>query len=207
MKVIASSRQLQGTGASRRLRRAGRVPGIVYGGASDARSIELDHNALYHALRVEAFHSSILDLEVDGASESVLLRDVQWHPYKRLVMHIDFQRVQGNEKVTLSVPLHFVNQEQSPAIKVQHAVISHVLTEIEVTCLPADLPEYIEVDMSGMSVEHSVHISNLNLPKGVQSTALMHDQDPVVATATVKGGASGGDAAGEGGDGSGDEEA
>jgi large subunit ribosomal protein L25 len=158
-------------------------------------------------LRVEAFHSSILDLEVDGASESVLLRDVQWHPYKRLVMHIDFQRVQGNEKVTLSVPLHFVNQEQSPAIKVQHAVISHVLTEIEVTCLPADLPEYIEVDMSGMSVEHSVHISNLNLPKGVQSTALMHDQDPVVATATVKGGASGGDAAGEGGDGSGDEEA
>ncbi|MEZ5651388.1 MAG: 50S ribosomal protein L25/general stress protein Ctc [Burkholderiaceae bacterium] len=192
MKVIANSRQLQGTGASRRLRRAGRVPGIVYGGTASASAIDVDHNALYHALRVEAFHSSILDLEVDGKGESVLLRDVQWHPYKRQVLHVDFQRVSSDERLTLSVPLHFVNQDISPAIKVQHAVISHVLTEIEVSCLPKDLPEYIEVDMSNMAVEHSVHISNLTLPAGVESVALQHGQDPVIATATVKGG---GDAA------------
>ncbi|MEZ5658967.1 MAG: 50S ribosomal protein L25/general stress protein Ctc [Burkholderiaceae bacterium] len=190
MKVIANSRQLQGTGASRRLRRAGRVPGIVYGGSQDAQGIDLDHNALYHSLRVEAFHSSILDLEIDGTGQSVLLRDVQWHPYKRQVMHIDFQRVQSDAKVTLSVPLHFVNQDQSPAIKVQHAVISHVLTEIEVSCMPRICPSTSRSIWREMSVEHPVHLSNLKLPAGVESVALSHGQDTVVAIASIKGGSS-----------------
>lgn len=189
MKVTAKSRELQGSSASRRLRRAGKVPGIIYGGEGQAQAIEVDHNPLYHAMRVEAFHSSILDVDVDGKSEQVLLRDVQWHPWKRQVMHIDFQRVKAGEKITLSVPLHFVNEEISPAIKIEAAIISHVINEISVSCLPKDLPEYIEVDMSEMATDHAVHVSNLSLPAGVEANYL-EGTDPVIATATVKGGSS-----------------
>lgn len=189
MKVTANSRELQGSSASRRLRRAGKVPGIIYGGEGEARAIEMEHNALYHSMRVESFHSSILDIDVDGQIEQALLRDVQWHPWKRQVMHVDFQRVKAGEKITLSIPLHFVNEEVSPAIKLESAIISHVITELAVSCLPKDLPEYIEVDMSDMATDHAVHVSNLNLPAGVEAN-YPEGTDPVIATATVKGGAS-----------------
>lgn len=187
MKVVAKSREMQGSSASRRLRRAGKVPGIIYGGTGEARAIEMEHNPLYHAMRVEAFHSSILDVELDGKSEQVLLRDVHWHPWKRQVMHVDFQRVKSGEKITLSIPLHFVNQELSPAVKLESAIISHVINEISVSCLPSNLPEFIEVDMSEMATDHAVHVSDLKLPDGVEANYL-EGSDPVVATATVKGG-------------------
>jgi large subunit ribosomal protein L25 len=187
MKVVATSRSTQGTGASRRLRRTGKVPGIVYGGKNDATPIELDHNPLYHSLRVEAFHSSILDLELDGKAEQVLLRDVQWHAYRPQVMHIDFQRVAKDQKIHVKVPLHYVNQENSPAVKVSSAIVSHVLTEIEVTCLPADLPEFIEVDLSELTTGHPLHLSDVKFPPGVAS-ALHGKENPVLVVATVKGG-------------------
>ena len=147
MKVVAFERSVQGTGASRRLRNSGKTPGIIYGSKNPAVAIELDHNALFHALRKEAFHSSILDLEIDGKAQKVLLRDYQMHPFKPLVLHIDFQRVSATEKVHMRVPLHFINAENSNAVKLQGAVVSHITTEIEVSCLPADLPEFIEVDL------------------------------------------------------------
>ena len=186
MKVIAETRKLQGSGASRRLRRAGKVPGIIYGGNGEPSPIEVDHNPLYHSMRVEAFHSSVLDLELDGKPMQVLLRDTQWHAYKQQVMHVDFQRIDANQKITMRVPLHFMNQEVSPAVKTQSAVINHVMTEIEVICLPADLPSYVEVDLGEISVEHSVHVSAIKFPTGVN--AVLHgSNDPVVASASLVG--------------------
>ncbi len=182
MKVVAQTRTLKGSGASRRLRRANQVPGIVYGGEATPAQISLDHNALFHALRIEAFHASILDLELDGKQERVLLRNVQWHPYKSQVLHIDFQRVAANQRITINVPLHFKNQEVSPAVKEQKAVVNHVLTELEVSCLPADLPEFIEVDLSALTIEQSIHLSSVTLPKGV---TVLASGDPVVASAAV----------------------
>jgi large subunit ribosomal protein L25 len=196
MKVSASTRGVQGTGASRRLRRAGKVPGIIYGGKANPIGIELDHNDLFHALRKEAFHSSILDLEVEGKSEKVLLRDVQWHAYKPQVLHVDFQRVAADQKIHVKVPLHFLNAEHSPAVKLAHALVSHVLTELEVTCLPGALPEFIEVDLKDLQGGQSVHVNDLKLPEGV--TPLLHGQDnPAVATAIVKGGGATEEAAAE----------
>ncbi|MFO0232656.1 MAG: 50S ribosomal protein L25/general stress protein Ctc, partial [Burkholderiales bacterium] len=190
MKVVATTRTAQGSGASRRLRRSGKVPGIVYGGTATPTAIELDHNPLYHSLRVEAFHSSILDMELDGNAERVLLRDVQWHAYKPLVMHIDFQRVAADQKIHVKVPLHYVNQEVSPAVKISAAIVSHVLSEIDVTCLPAALPEFIEVDLSGLTAGHPIHLSDVTFPEGV--TPVQAKENPVLVVATVKGG--GGDA-------------
>ena len=194
MKVVATTRQLHGTGASRRLRHSGRTPGIVYGGTAKPVAIELDHNALWHALRVEAFHSSILDLEIDGKAEKVLLRDTQMHPYRQLVLHVDFQRVDAAEKIHVRVPLHFLHQDASPAVKLQGAIVSHVVTDIEVSCLPKDLPEFIEVDLSKLSVEHAVHLSDIPLPAGV--TVIGHGDNPTIVIASVKGGASTDDAPG-----------
>lgn len=180
--VKASRRTEQGTRASRRLRRAGRVPGIVYGGDKAPQPITLDHNEIYHQLNNEAFHASILTLEVDGERENVLLRDTQWHAYKPLVLHVDFQRVSADEKIHLNVPLHFVGAEESPAVKLGGCIVSHVLTEVEVRCLPKDLPEYITVDLSGLQPEQSLHLSQLTLPPGVE---IVHhgEGDPVVAAA------------------------
>ncbi|MGA2549368.1 MAG: 50S ribosomal protein L25/general stress protein Ctc [Burkholderiaceae bacterium] len=183
MKVVATSRTAQGTGASRRLRRAGKVPGILYGSSANPTPIELDHNALFHALRKEAFHASILDLEIDGRpGESVLLRDVQMHAFKPQVLHVDFQRVAANEKIHVKVPLHFVNAENSPAVKQSSAVVSHVFTEIDVSCLPKDLPEFIEVDLSNLSVGQTVHVQDLKLPEGVTAVS---QENYVVVTVTV----------------------
>ena len=143
MKFVAFERAKQGTGASRRLRITGRTPGIVYGGAGEPQLIELDHNALWHALKKEAFHASILDMELSGKSSQVLLRDVQYHPYKQQVLHIDFQRVDANTKMHKKVPLHYSGEENSPAVKIDQCLINHVMTELEVSCLPKDLPEFI----------------------------------------------------------------
>ena len=183
MKVVATTRNAQGTGASRRLRRAGKVPGIVYGSTDTPVAIELDHNDLFHALRKEAFHSTILDLEVDGqGATNVLLRDVQMHPWKAQVLHIDFQRVAANVKIHVKVPLHFINVENSPAVKMHANVVSHVMNDIEVTCLPKDLPEFIEIDLANLEPQGTVHVSDLKLPEGV---AVSPQPEEVVATATL----------------------
>ena len=180
----ASKRELQGTGASRRLRRAGKVPGILYGGESAAQSIDIDHNALFHSLKQEAFHASILTMNLDGQKQPVLLRDYQMHAYKAQVLHIDFQRVSADKKIHMKVPLHFINADIAPGVKLQGGVVSHVINELNVTCLPADLPEFIEVDMKDVAVGHSIHVKDLNLPKGVE--AMLHlNENPVVASIVV----------------------
>jgi large subunit ribosomal protein L25 len=184
LEVVAQTRKLQGTGASRRLRNSGKVPGIVYGGKKPAVVIELDHNALFHALRNEKFHASILDLTLDGAREQVLLRAVNMHPFKVQVQHIDFQRVSADQKIHMKVPLHFTNADVSPAVKLSGALISHVINDLEVRCLPADLPEFIEVDLSQLAVGHSVHVRDLKLPQGVE-VGLRKDENPAVATAQI----------------------
>lgn len=181
MKVVANERKAQGSSASRRLRRTGKVPGIVYGGTNEATPIEIDHNPLFHSLRVEAFHSSILDMEIGGKVQKVLLRDIQWHPYKQQVLHIDFQRVAADQKIQIKVPLHFTNQEISPAVKLSSAIISHVQTEIEISCLPGDLPSYIEIDLANLEVGKTVHVSDVVFPKGVSPVS---GANPVLVTAT-----------------------
>ena len=188
MKVIAFARNLQGTGASRRLRIAGQTPGIVYGGTATPVAITLDHNALYHALKKETFHSSILDLEVDGKTEQVLLRDFQMHAFKQLVLHADFQRVDAKSKIHVKVPLHFINADISPAVKLSSGIISHVVTELDITCLPKDLPEFVEIDLATLEVGNSIHLSDVKLPTGV--TAVIHggDDNPTIATASIPAG-------------------
>jgi large subunit ribosomal protein L25 len=188
MKFVAFERAKQGTGASRRLRNTGRTPGIVYGGTVEPQLVELDHNALWHALKKEAFHSSILEMEVNGKSNKVLLRDVQMHPFKPLVLHIDFQRVDANTKLHMKVPFHFSGDENSPAVKNDGCIANHVLTEIEVLCLPSDLPEFIAVDLSGLKKGASLHLSDIKLPKGV--TAVTHGKsNPVVVSVVMVAGA------------------
>ncbi|MCG1043431.1 50S ribosomal protein L25/general stress protein Ctc [Mycetohabitans sp. B8] len=189
MKVVAFERSQQGTGASRRLRNAGKTPGIVYGAGTEPKLIELDHNALYHALNKEAFHSSILDLEIAGATEQVLLRDVQYHPFRRLVLHVDFQRVDAKTKITVKVPLHYMNQEGSPAVKLGGGVITHVLNEIEVSCLPGNLPEFIEVDLANFELNQSLHAKDVKLPAGVELTPHGAQENPVIVSATLPAGA------------------
>jgi large subunit ribosomal protein L25 len=184
IEVVAQTRKLQGTGASRRLRRSGKVPGIVYGGKKPAVTIELDHNPLYHQLRNEKFHASILTLALDGAKEQVLLRAVNMHPFKMEVQHIDFQRVSADEKIHVKVPLHFINAEESPAIKDQGGLITHVLNEMDIRCLPSDLPEFIQIDLSQLAVGHSIHVRDLVLPKGVE-LALRGNENPTVASAQI----------------------
>ena len=182
MKVVAFERPKQGSGASRRLRNAGKTPGIVYGGNADPVAIELDHNALWHALKKEAFHSSVLDLEVAGKVTPVLLRDVQYHPYKQLVLHVDFQRIVAGEKLTLKVPLHFVGADESDAVKLDRCVVNHVQNELEITCLPKNLPESITVDLSKAVKGNVVLASQLTLPEGVEFVAQGGEADPVLVT-------------------------
>ena len=185
----ATKRVEQGTGASRRLRRAGRIPGIIYGAEAEAQAIDVDHNELYHLLKKEAFHASVLSVELEGAKQNVVLRDTQWHPFRQQVLHLDFQRVDATHKLHLKVPLHFVNGDASPAVKLGGCMISHTITELDVECLAANLPEFIEVDLKTLQAGESIHVSQLSLPAGVAIVA--HGEgDPVVATAlTVKGAA------------------
>ena len=182
--ISAHKRESQGTGASRRLRRMGRVPGIVYGGEEGPVNIELDHKDLFLNLRNEKFHASILTLDMAGAKQQVLLRAVNMHPFKLQVQHVDFQRVSKDRKIHMKVPLHFVNAEKSPGVKEQGGIASHVLNELDITCFPADLPEFIEVDLGSLTVGHSIHVRELQLPKGVE-LALHKGENPVVATVVI----------------------
>lgn len=183
MKFNATLRSVQGSSASRRLRRAGRVPAIVYGASQEPASIELDHNEIYHALRKEEFHASILQMQIDGKSESVLLRTVQWHAYKPQVLHVDFQRVAEGQALHTKVPLHFVNADQAPAVKLSNQMISHVMTELEISCLPGDLPQFIEVDLGNLLAGASVHLADIKLPRGVTYIAHGSEANPVLASA------------------------
>jgi large subunit ribosomal protein L25 len=183
MKFVAFERAKQGTGASRRLRITGRTPGIVYGGATEPSLIEIDHNALWHALKKEAFHASVLQMELNGKTTEVLLRDVQYHPFKQLVLHIDFQRIDANTKMHKKVPLHYSGQEESPAFKLDHCLITHVATELEISCMPKELPEFIAVDLSKLTKGHSLHASDIVLPKGV--TAVIHGKNNPVLVSVV----------------------
>jgi large subunit ribosomal protein L25 len=185
IEVTATSRTQQGTGASRRLRLAGRVPGILYGGKQQAQTIELDHNALYHLLKLEAFHASILNMNLDGKKQQVLLRELHMHPFKMQVMHVDFQRVAKDKKIHIEVPLHFINADLAPGVKVDGGIVSHVMNEVEVSCLPADLPEFIEVDLANLKIGDSVHLAELKFPKGVESVALVRGNNAVVATVQI----------------------
>jgi large subunit ribosomal protein L25 len=183
MKFTAYERTLQGTGASRRLRNANKVPGIVYG-AGQPQMIELDHNALFFALKKEAFHSSILEMELAGKTEKVLLRDFQMHAYKPMVMHIDLQRIDETTRLRKKVPLHFSGEENSPAVKTDKCLIGHVMLELEIECLASQLPEFVSIDLSGLVKGTSLHTSDLKLPEGIK--AVKHGtQNPVIVSVTL----------------------
>lgn len=185
IEVTAFPRTQQGTGASRRLRATGRVPGVVYGADKAAQTVELDHQALLRQLKLEVFHASILDMTVDGGKEQVLLRDVQMHPWKPQVLHVDFQRVDKNRKIHMRVPLHFVNADICPGVKVGGGVVQHVMNDIEIQCLPDDLPEFIEVDLTALQLGHSIHVAELALPEGVEATPKLKHDNPSVVTVQV----------------------
>ena len=169
MKFVAFERAKQGTGASRRLRITGRTPGIVYGGTGEPILIEIDHNALWHAIKKEAFHGSILEMELGGKDHKVLLRDLQMHPFKQQVLHIDFQRVEARTRMTVKVPVHYSGEEESPAVKTENCLVNHVLTEMTLSCFPADIPEFIAVDLSGLKKGSPLHVKDIILPKGVKA--------------------------------------
>jgi len=186
MKVIANTRNAQGTSASRRLRHEGQVPGVLYGGRSEAVQITVEHNGLFHSLRKEKFHATILDMELDGTAQKVLLRDFQMHPWRTQVLHIDFQRVVADQIIHMRVPLHFKRQEDSPALKTIGALVSHVQSEVDVACLPKDLPEFIEVDLSELKVHETIRVRDLKLPAGV-APVLKGKENPVLVSVTIKG--------------------
>ncbi len=180
--VVAQVRKVPGSSHSKKLRKHGKVPAVVYGAGKEVVNIELEHNSIMLALDVESFHSSILNLKLEGKKEKVLLRDFQVHPYKQKITHVDFQRIDEKKKLHTKVPLHYVGEENSPAVKLNGGLMSHVMTEVEISCLPKDLPNFIEVDLSALDIGNSIHVREIILPKGVE--LLMHGQDdPVIATA------------------------
>jgi large subunit ribosomal protein L25 len=179
--LVAEFRETQGKGASRRLRHEGKVPAILYGGHSEARALTLSHQKLIIMLENERFYSTILSLKVGDQTQNAILKDVQRHPYKNAVMHIDFQRVEDNQLIRMSIPLHFTGASVSPGVKTQGGIVSHMRNEVEVSCLPKDLPEFIEVDLSGLSLNESIHLSQLPLPAGVELIALAKEDAAVVA--------------------------
>ena len=184
MKFVAFERAKQGTGASRRLRITGRTPGIVYGGTGEPVLIEIDHNTLWHAIKKEAFHGAILEMELGGKDHKVLLRDLQMHPYKQQVLHIDFQRVEARTRMTVKVPVHYSGEEESPAIKTENCLVNHVLTEMTLSCFPADIPEFIAVDLSELKKGMSLHVKDVVLPKNVK--AFVKGQvNPVMVSVTA----------------------
>ena len=183
MRFTAFERALQGTGASRRLRNAGKVPGIVYG-AGTPTMIELDHNALYFALKKEAFHSSILEMELGTQAQKVLLRDFQMHAYKPQVLHVDFQRVDETTRLRKKVPLHFTGEDISPAVKTDKCLVSHVQTDLEIECVASQLPEFVTIDLSGLVKGQSLHVSDLKLPEGIKAVR-RGTLNPVIVAATV----------------------
>src|SRR4051812_8299190 len=185
IEFTAFPRTLQGTGASRRLRGAGKVPGVVYGADKAAQAVELDHHALFRHLKMEAFHASILDMTYEGEKQQVLLRDVQMHPFKQLVLHVDFQRVDKNQKIHMKVPLHYINAEICPGVKVGGGVVNHIMNEVDIQCLPDHLPEFIEVNLDKLELGHSLHINDIALPQGVEPIARIKKDNPAVVTVHV----------------------
>jgi large subunit ribosomal protein L25 len=183
MQFTAYERTKQGTGASRRLRNAAKVPGIVYG-AGTPSLIELDHNALFFALKKEAFHSSILEMDLGGKVQKVLLRDFQMHAYRPQVLHVDFQRVDESTKLRKKVPLHFQGEENSPAVKTDKCLVNHVALELEIECLAAQLPEFINIDLSNLAKNTSLHASDLKLPEGIKAVK-RGTQNPVIVAVTT----------------------
>ena len=183
--IIAEPREDMGKGASRRLRREGKVPGVVYGANKDAASIMVQQNEIFHHLENEAFYSHILTLQVGKAKEKVVLKDLQRHPYKAVVLHLDLLRVDENETLTMRVPLHFINEDICIGVKQDGGVVSHVMTDLEIVCLPKDLPEYIEVDVAEVNVGEGIHLSDLILPEGTEIAALLHGGDAAQIVATV----------------------
>ena len=180
--IIAELRDVQGTGASRRLRHAGKIPAILYGSGKDTAMLTLSHNSLYHNMEDESFHSSILTVEINGKKEKAILRDVQMHAFKQLIMHIDLQRVSAKDKIHMNVPFHFTGGEEAPGVKVESGIVSHLITELDIVCLPDDLPEFISIDISALNLGDSIHLSEITLPKGVESSALSHGDDLAVVT-------------------------
>jgi large subunit ribosomal protein L25 len=197
IEVKATKRAAQGTGASRRLRNAGRVPGILYGGEAQPQPIELDHNELFQHLRKEAFYSSVLTLSVEGAEEMCLLRDVQRHAYKQQILHVDFQRIDATHQIHQKVPLHFINADIAPGVKLSGGMVQHVMTELDVKCLPKDLPGFIEIDLKDLQGGQSLHVTQIPLPAGVEAV-LHRGEDPVVATIVVRGAGAAGEEMAEG---------
>ena len=186
MKFVAFERAKQGTGASRRLRNAGKVPGIVYGGEGEPQLIELDHNALWQAIKKEAFHSTVLDMELAGKTAKVLLRDLQIHPFKQQILHIDFQRVSAKQKIHMKIPLHYSGEEESNAVKIDKALVNHILNELEVSCLPADLPEAINIDLSKLEKGATLTLKDIALPKGVEPVLHGHTAEDTVLVSVVR---------------------
>ena len=183
--LSAEMRDVKGKGASRRLRRAGKVPAVMYGAGKDAINLSLDHNTLYHQVKNEAFYSSILTVKVGTSQEQAVLRDIQMHPFKPRIAHLDLQRISATEKLHMRVPLHFLNQESAPGVKQQGGIVNHLMSEVDITCLPKDLPEFIEVDLSSLQAGHSLHLSGLKLPAGVEPVGYGKGEDPTVATIVI----------------------
>src|SRR6266478_7868570 len=179
--LVAEFRETQGKGASRRLRHEGKVPAILYGGHTDARALTLSHQKLLIMLDNERFYSTILNLKVGDQTQAAILKDVQRHPFRNAIVHVDFQRVEENEKIRISIPLHFTGAAISPGVKSQGGIVSHMRNEVEVSCLPKDLPEFVEVDISGLSLNESIHVSQLKIPAGVTLVELVKDDAAVVA--------------------------
>ena len=191
IEINAVKRDVKGTGASRRLRRAGTVPGVVYGAGKAAVNLEVNHKELFLQFRHESFHASILSLNLDGKKEDVLLRDFQMHPVRNTIQHIDFQRVSATEKIHVKVPFHFINGEIAPGVKLGGGIVAHIMTEAEVSCFPKDLPEFLEVDLGALEIGNSVHLSQITLAAGVEFVQLAHGNDAAVAAiAKTRGGVS-----------------
>ena len=181
----AEPRNELGKSASRRLRRSGRIPGTVYGANKEPQSISLSHNEVLHQLDHEAFYSSILTIKVSAESERVVVKDLQRHPYKPDILHIDFLRIDEKQKITMRVPIHFINEQQCVGVRSGGGQVSHILTELEISCLPRDLPEYIDVDLADVNVGESVHLSDIVLPEGVEIYALQRGGDEMASVASV----------------------
>ena len=183
----AQSRDVFGTGASRRQRRDSHIPAVVYGAGKDNETVTLNHDQVMHSLEKEAFHSAIIDLQTDAGSQQVILREVQMHPHRPLVLHMDFQRIKATEKLHMKIPLHFDGADVAPGVKVDGGILAHAMTELDITCLPKDLPEYIAVDVSELGMNESIHLSDITLPEGVELTvtAYHEGENPTVATITA----------------------
>jgi large subunit ribosomal protein L25 len=183
--ISAEMRDVQGTGASRRLRHAGQVPAVLYGAGKDPAMLTLDHNSLYHNLEDESFHSSILTVDIAGKKEKAILRDVQMHPFKQLIMHIDLQRISATDKIHMSIPLHFTGGDEAPGVKIEGGIVSHLINELDIICLPDNLPEFISIDISALHLGDSIHLSEITLPEGVESTTLSHGGDDLAVVTVV----------------------